>query len=410
MQHSNTGLAPVTDATWNNAYDNIRKTNYFLQNAYRVPSSIAARHYIGEGYFTRAWTYFSLLQRYGDVPFIDKVLNVDSKELYRTRDPRDFVAGKIIQDLDSAIANLSWKGTGEAVAGRINKEAALVLKSRVALFEGSWEYYHGRKGTPFKVDGNNGAKFLEAAVAAGDILIAYQGNKIFKGPAGKEYQNYFIQLDYSTVNGAFLYKAYSQSLGIINLWYRQSVQGCDCGLTKSCIDAYLMKDGKPAGVSSIINDDKKMDALAANKDPRLGQTIFYPAKGPLSSFWSDNAESGNRYPGLIQTQQRSPSYSGYRVWKGIVFDITERDNGQTDDLIIRYEEALLNYAEAKAILGTITQTDLDKSINVIRSRVSMTAMNLATINSWTFAYNKRDGYDPTASNILNEIRRERRVE
>jgi len=410
MRQSVSGVAPVKDDNWNDRYDYIRKVNYFIQNAYKVSRSTAAQHYIGEGYFARAWVYFNLLKKYGGVPYIDKVLNVDSEELYRTRDQRNIVAEKIIQDLDSAIENLSYKGIGEAVAGRINKEAALVLKTRVGLFEGSWEYYHDKKSTKFKVSGSDGTEFLKAAVDAGQKLINYQGNKIFIGSSQKEYQDYFNQMDYSTINGAFLYKAYSQSLGIVQLWYRASAEGCDCGLTKSCIDAYLMKDGKPSGVSSIVNDDTKMDALVSNKDPRLGQTIYNPAKGQFSNFWDYLHAYNSSYPGLIITQQRQPSYSGYRVWKGIVFASSELDNGETDDLIVRYEEALLNFAEAKAILGTITQADLDKSVNVIRSRVNMPAMDLGIVNSWAYTYTKKDGYDPTAPNVLNEIRRERRVE
>ncbi len=117
-----------------------------------------------------------------------------------------------------------------------------------------------------------------------------------------------------------------------------------------------------------------------------------------------------KYPGLIQNQQRNPCYSGYRIWKGVSFDAAEFDNGEVDDLIIRYEEGLLNFAEAKAILGTITQEDLNKSVNYIRARVGMPGMNLSEINSWNIAYKKQEGYDTGAPNIVNEIRRERRVE
>lgn len=113
---------------------------------------------------------------------------------------------------------------------------------------------------------------------------------------------------------------------------------------------------------------------------------------------------------MIQNQQRNPCYSGYRIWKGVSFDAAEFDNGEVDDLIIRYEEGLLNFAEAKAILGTITQEDLNKSVNYIRARVGMPGMNLSEINSWNIAYKKQEGYDTGAPNIVNEIRRERRVE
>ena len=116
------------------------------------------------------------------------------------------------------------------------------------------------------------------------------------------------------------------------------------------------------------------------------------------------------YPGLIQNQQRNPAYTGFRIWKGTSFDPAEIDNGEVDDLILRYEEGLLNYVEAKAILGLVTQDDLDKTINVIRSRVNLPNMSLSEVNGWNIDYDKRNGYDPSAPNIVNEIRRERRVE
>ena len=154
-----------------------------------------------------------------------------------------------------------------------------------------------------------------------------------------------------------------------------------------------------------------MNSLAENKDPRLAQTIWVPQKGRFYDYLPTipNAYK-TKYPGLIQNQQRNPCYSGYRIWKGVSFDAAEFDNGEVDDLIIRYEEGLLNFAEAKAILGTITQDDLNKSVNYIRARVGMPGMNLSEINSWNITYKKQEGYDTGAPNIVNEIRRERRVE
>ena len=409
-RQSASSVAPVTDANWTKAYAYIRQANYYIANAYSVPSSSDAKHYIGEGYFCRAWAYFYLLQNYGAVPYIEKALNINDMELYRARDPRNIVAQKILQDLDSAIQNLNWKGVGAALAERINKEAALTFKTRVGLFEGSWEYYHGLKATPYKVSGNNGADFLNAAITAGDQLIAYQGTKIFKGSAGHEYEEFYNQLDYTNITGAFLFKAYSLAFNVTNNWARYSILGYNDGLTKSCIDAYLMNDGRPAEISTKILDDTKLDALVRDKDPRLGQTIFNPAKGCFGDYFSGGSKA--RYPGLIAAQEGQPCFTGYRYWKGNIYDPSEQglNQGQHDDLIIHYEEALLNYAEAKAILGSITQADLDKTINLLRNRVNMVPMKLADVNSWSLSYSKQTGYDPGASNIVNEIRRERRVE
>lgn len=412
MQHSTSGLASETSGTWNNAYDYIRKANYFLENAYRVPNmGKIGKHYLGEGYYCRAVKYFDLLQTFGGVPYISKVLNVDSEELYTPRSSRKEIAEKIVADLDSAILYCDWKGEGEASAGRINKEAALVMQSRVALYEGSWEYYHGKKGSKFQVQGSDGSVFLKKGIEAGEQLIEKYGSNIYRGSSENEYFDYFNQSDYEKIQGAFLYKVYSRSLGIINNWGRSYAEGVNAGLTKSAIDAYVMSDGKPVEVSRVTLDNQTMNELCTKKDPRLSQTIWYPAKGRFFDYLGavDHAYKTS-YPGLIISQQRNPAYTGFRIWKGTSFDPEEIDNGEVDDLILRYEEGLLNYVEAKAILGLVTQDDLDKTINVIRSRVNLPNMSLSEVNGWNIDYDKRNGYDPSAPNIVNEIRRERRVE
>ena len=345
MQHSTSGLASETSNTWNNAYDYIRKVNYFLENAYRVPDmGKIGKHYLGEGYYCRAVKYFDLLQTFGGVPYISKVLNVDSEELYTPRSSRKEIAEKIIADLDSAILYYDWKGEGEASAGRINKEAALVMQSRVALYEGSWEYYHGKKGSKFQVQGSDGSVFLKKGIEAGEQLIEKYGSNIYRGSSENEYFDYFNQSDYEKIQGAFLYKVYSRSLGIINNWGRSYAEGVNAGLTKSAIDAYVMSDGKPIEVSTVILDNQTMNELCLKKDPRLSQTIWYPAKGRFIDYLGavDHAYKTS-YPGLIQNQQRNPAYTGFRIWKGTSFDPAEIDNGEVDDLILRYEVTIQRY-------------------------------------------------------------------
>mgnify|MGYP006301117647 FL=1 len=140
-QRASDGLAPQNSGAWNNSFTQIRRANFFLDNYQKVdPRDLAANHFIGEGYFFLFLHYYNFMVGFGDVPLILKPLNMsDLEELYRPRNSRYDVAKQIIKDLDSAIVNLDWKGEGEAKSGRINKEAALVMKARVALFEGTWE-------------------------------------------------------------------------------------------------------------------------------------------------------------------------------------------------------------------------------------------------------------------------------
>ena len=174
LQEGASSLAPVTSSTWTSGYSNIRSLNYFMENYDRIPSrDEQTDQYIGEGYFFRAWQYFQMIQSFGDVPYIIQVLDpADKESLFGARESRHQVALGVIQDLDSAIANLNWKGTGSAApAGRVNKETAIVIKARVALFEGTWERYHAANGTPFAVSGQDGTNFLQMVAPAIDELI-----------------------------------------------------------------------------------------------------------------------------------------------------------------------------------------------------------------------------------------------
>lgn len=411
---AHSGLAPATIG-WGEHYDFIRSINILLANTYKVPRDQESRQYTGEAFFARAVAYFDLLNTYGGVPLITTPLEINSEELYRPRESREGIARQIIKDLDSAIFNLSWKP--EAGQARINKESALLMKTRVGLFEGSWERYHGAKGTPYAVSGSDGTEFLDAAVKAGEELIAHQGANIYQGTLVDLYQ----EKNLVNVPGAFFYRDYSRAGGLTHDFHVYA-EGLGMGITKQFVDQVLMRDGRPAEISAVVNDETDLRALGQNKDPRLSSTIWtrpVDENGNSITFYDaydgDHAQNNlhaykNSYPGFIQTQQRYPTPTGYRPWKGVILDDSEWRNGVTPDLIFRYAEALLNYAEAKAILGTLEQTDLDQSINLLRDLAGMPRMDMAAINGWSVVYRPSDGYDPNAANIVNEIRRERRVE
>ena len=407
MQHSNSGKASVTSDTWNNAYDNIRKVNYVIEAKDRIADA-SANQYIGEAYYIRAYYYFTLLQNFGGVPYIDKVLKADSEELYTERSSRDFIATKIIEDLIIAKDLLGWKKDVDEC--RVNRESALLMITRVGLYEGSWEYYHKEKNTPFAID-NDGTDFLQYVVEAGDELIAYQKDNIFRGTTGLEYYELFNKEDYKDIPGAFYYKHYDADFSIVNVPSCGSMSGFGGGITHEFVTSCLMSDGKPEEISSLVYDRTSQESLISVRDPRLNQIIYNPGRGGICDFFPNMMVLENNFnlpyaPLVIPYQP----VSGYTIFKGTVPSIVAKAISYYDDLILRYEEALLNYAEAKAILGTISQSDIDRTVNVIRGRVNMVPMNLSEINSWSVNYSSKDGFDPSASNVVNEIRRERRVE
>ncbi|WP_126246146.1 RagB/SusD family nutrient uptake outer membrane protein [Chitinophaga rhizosphaerae] len=403
-----------TNGNWTNGYTYIRRDNYFLYYASKnAEKSAAADHYIGEGYFFRAWDYFRLLREFGGVPLISEVLSDnDVDKLIVPRASRDEVARFILKDLDAAIEKLNWKGEGEAaMTGRVNKESALALKARIALYEGSWEYFHGKKGTPFAVPGKNGAEFLQAAVAAADMLIARHGSKIFTagGDKSSAYNQLFAQKDASNIDGVFLYKIYDATK--LDLSHNFFFKILDSGpsITDHLVDMYLNQDGTAQQTGATY--DKTLNELGATLDPRFRQTVWTPDRGPLNKLPGRGGDGDPfRYPVIYSVSPYNSlgfTSTGYRNFKGAIL-AQEANKGETDDVLIRYEEALLCFAEAKAILGTLTQTDLDKSINVIRGRVGMTPMMMTAGTGFT--YRAELGFDAAESPILNEIRRERNVE
>ncbi|MCC5937630.1 MAG: RagB/SusD family nutrient uptake outer membrane protein [Lunatimonas sp.] len=414
FQRGATGEAPATDGSWNSSFSWIRQINYLINNARRVAVNPESNQYTGEAYFFRAWVYMNLLDRYGDVPIYTEVLTTDSERLYKARDPRSDVARFIIQDLDSAIANLGWKNSTFAASGRVTKEAALVMKARAALFEGTWQRYHGAKSTPFAVTGQDGSEFLRMVEPTIQQLIDRQGATLFTngGPFNEPYNQLFSQQDASSSQGVFLYRIYNVNEIVGHNFYDLVVDNAQA-VTWKLVSSYLDKEGIPQHLSGLPIDYTSLNSLGENLDPRFRQTIWTPDRGPqqqIPGYRTTPTPLPLRYPQLNNVFSNNFTSTGLRRWKGAIMDENEWRNGSTDEVLIRYAEGLLALAEAKAILGTINQGDLDKTVNLLRARVGMTPMSLAEINTWPIQYSTKDGFDPSESNIVNEIRRERVVE
>lgn len=407
-ERSSSGIAPAANTSWNDTYDKIRAVNTLLVNYEKVsPRNDAVNQYIGEGYFFRAWHYFGLLVNFGGVPFIDRPLNTTDEDLYRPRESRNSLAMRIIKDLDSAIANLSLKGKGAAGTGRINKEAALTMKARVALYEGSWEYYHNRYNTGFAEAGKDGKAFLEMVEPAVQQVISVQGNTIYRegGVFNEPYNQLFTITNGESTPGVYWYRVYDTRLltGNSHNFYGKILAGPY--FTDKMVNMYLDADGYPQQISA--RPMKTLDEKGQNLEPRFRQTVWTPDRGAENKLPGRNQQTDVplRYPVI------KGGGTGYRQWKGAVLNRpADFRAGNTDDIFIRYEEALLSLAEAKAILGTLTQADVDKTVNLVRSRVNAVPMTLTTINGWTGIYTKAMGFDPGEPNAVNEIRRERSVE
>jgi hypothetical protein len=386
----------------------LRNINYFFSKVGEVEASFDEyKQYVGEALYFRAWFYYNKLQRFGDVPYTDKLVEIGSDELYLPRTPRNEVVDHILVDLDNAIEYLPARA-GAAWNGRITKEAALQFKSRVALFEGTWEKYHAIKNTAFKVSGSDGTKFLQAAADAAGALIDLSEQNGYPGldnvGADWGYKNVFAQDDYTNSKEIMVWRKYVWG-EITNTHVYVNRLSTDRGLTKSHVDYYLCTDGKPASVSPLYQGDHTLLDAVTNRDPRLVQSIWFDDGRHYFTDWG-NVKRYWKFPRVSGAEVSE--ITGYCWFKFAVMDYDLNSHFtsecQTAFIIMRYAEALLNYAEAKAELGTITQSDIDKTINLLRDRVGMPHLNLsdiATDPNWMFK---------DISPVLQEIRRERQIE
>jgi hypothetical protein len=400
----------VIPATGGWDYSRIRSLNIFFENYAKAESSFDEyKQFVGEAHFFRALFYFSLVKRYGDVPWIDKPLNTDSEELYAPRTPRNQVVDNIIADLDQAI-DLMPSGKQEN-GTRLSKEIAMFFKSRVCLYEGTWEKYHD--GDPFGVANADPDKYLELAVETAQAVMASGIYDIYyKGTPGWNYF-FFADVEYGPNPEVLFWKKYDLALGLGHARQFQTTTGMSggVGLTKSFVESYLCTDGKPifqsGGVQNpLYQGDSNLALLAMNRDPRLKQTILTPGT-PLQI---DGADTVYFERAAIDQSAHTVCPTGFQIYKMLNFDPIHRASlstsgvGYTGWIIMRYAEVLLNYAEAKAELGTLTQGDIDLSIKLLRDRVGMPNLDIASIETdpnWLF---------PDLSPVINEIRRERRIE
>lgn len=372
-------------------WGDLRNINYFLEN-YNNPAipAFARNHYAGIAHFFRALFYYNMVKKFGNVPWYNKTLDVNDPDLYKARDPRTMVMDSVLADLDFAIENID--DTKDGSATHITSWVALAFKSRVCLFEGSIRKYH----TEFDLQASAHKWFEEAADAAGKLMASDKYKLHLAGGPGASYRALFTS-EKPVEDEVILAIAYNNELRKFhdaNWWFTSATYGPRLSLNRSFIHTYLKADGTPF-TDSPMYDTTRFQLETIGRDARLGQTIRTPGY--------------KRSDGTPAPPDFSYSYTGYQVKKFTTDDRNLDSKAENFNSIpfIRYAEVLLNYAEAKAELGSFNVADWDATIKLLRNRAGITNTPYPTVAD---SYLQTEFFPGISDPVLLEIRRERGVE
>ncbi|MGV3509201.1 MAG: RagB/SusD family nutrient uptake outer membrane protein [Sphingobacteriaceae bacterium] len=368
LTFNNGTLSPTNNPVdmWNSLYRNVRKVNRMLQHIDNVPATTPDQvkgkpRMKGEAYFFRAYLYFGLFKRYGAVPIVERVLNID-ENLNLPRNSVQEVVDFIVQDCNKAIELLppTYELTD---LGRATKGAAMMIKARALLYAAS----------PLHNPTKDLAKWKLAADASKDIIDL----KIYS--LDNNYKTLFHTrtspeiIFQSTIN--HVWNVTSQD------WVRHTQppsQGGGWGNlqpTQNLVDDYEMKDGTRFN----WNNPTHAANPYANRDPRFHMSIIYNDRPWAGSTIKTFVASGT--VDALGTNNPASTQTGYYAAKLLDESSTlvgSYRGGSHFWVFMRYAEVLLNYAEARNEHLAEPDADVYKYVNEVRSRTGVAMPGLPT--------------------------------
>ncbi|MGV8962054.1 MAG: RagB/SusD family nutrient uptake outer membrane protein [Candidatus Saccharimonadaceae bacterium] len=428
-------------------FEYIRRINIMLSNLGKGKLAEAEEnHWKAVGYFFHSYWYMELINRFGDVPYVEQVLNESSPEAFGPREDRKIVADKVIEKLKWAEANI---GDFKSKDGEntINKDVIQAAMSRFTLREATWRKYHKL--------GDFDKYFTECVRVSNELMGKYP--TLYTGTDGQPAAGYgemWTTEDLGQVPGVIFYKQFIKAVLTNNNNHVEHTSSHIVEMPQNTVDLYLCKDGKTISNSPLYNGDKDIYSTYRNRDPRMYHLVMppfrvNPVKGdyPTWSFTANPADreyidimgrnescsnpgvgmkrlpaqnwgatllayAPNLQNGIAAQGTKAAAFvagrTGYYVWKS--WNQWEENFNQgalntSDKPIFKIEEVLLNYAEAKFEQGEFNQSVADASINKLRQRASVANMLVASIDN-NFDLKR----DPSVDPVLWEVRRERTIE
>ncbi len=392
VEVKNIMISPDPNSTTVNSgwdWEQLRAINLFLENCERAAvSEDVLAHYQGIARFFRARFYMDMVKKYSDVPWYDKTLTTSDEDLYKARDPRDYVVQKIFEDYQFAAEHVRT----DQESGAVDKWTVLTYMARHALYEGTYRKYHEELGLE-----NTADTYLRMAEKAADQVMREGGFSIYNtGNPDEDYHTLFESTDLKGNPEVILARYFDRKIYSNGFWAFMFGNYIPCP-TKVLVQSYLMKDGSYYSAQPGYETKQFVEEFK-DRDPRMSQTLAYPGWELINTM--------TYAPGAgIYVQNLNKNFSGYHQIKGFVNNKDEEYYLSVDVPVLRYAEVLLTYAEARAELGQLTQADLDRSINLLRARVALPSLSVSPA-----ADPSMQKSFPGISPIIQEIRRERRVE
>nr|WP_262895846.1 RagB/SusD family nutrient uptake outer membrane protein [Cyclobacterium marinum] len=382
-------VIPATGGGWGkDDWLPIRRCNYALARIAEMEKDALVLRYESEIRFFKSFYYQKMIERFGDVPWYEVDLQTDSEGLVKSRDSRKVVFDNMLMDLNFAIENLP-EDSGE---NRLTKYVALAFKAEASLFEGTFRKYHGL--------GDHEVILAEAAEAAEEVINSGKFSLYTTGNPEQDYFDLFVQYNLTGNPEAIFFQRFIEGIRMHN--NVRSLGEPHTGYTKDFVQSYLSKDGLPIALSSLYQGDENFEDEFVDRDPRMKQSIYVPDR-PYR-IYSDGSVDYRAMPEFDNNYVTT----SYYITKGYSpYEVDRLQNQTTIDVFTyRYGKLLVTYAEAKAELGEATQEVLDKSINLLRDRVGMPHLNVNV----DFVDPNWPDWEVPVSPLINEIRRERRVE
>lgn len=436
-----------TNNPW--SWETIRSINYFFDQvlpkyeAGQITGGSAVEHYIGEAYVIRAMLYFGKLQSMGDAPIITSAMDDIEEELVAAsaRQPRHKVARFIIEDLDKAIGLLSESGPGGK--NRVTKDVAYLLKSRVALYEATWEKHHagtafvpGGQGWPGKDDQGYSAQseinyFLEQAMSAAKVVADKLVDNLAENTATAEgmdanlnvlnpYFAMFCDTDMDKYAEVLMWREYIEAQGIThNIQMQLQRNGGGSGWTRGLVNSFVMQNGLPiyAAGSGYDAEWEKAGVTATLQDRDSRIQIFTKQDNSIDMY-SEGAPVLFEMDWLLMGNNETRNVTGYAVKKGKHYDgymQAAHHKGTSGSIVFRGTEALLNYIEACVEKTGAVDGTADKYWRALRKRAKVAEDYMITVNATDMAKEAEGDWGAYSQGalvdkLLYNVRRERRNE